>query len=50
MEYMNKVMKIYNSKDLIDNFTDVTQLHIKLIDTFNGKELKKLIAVHPFMN
>ena len=34
---------------MIDNFTDVTQLHLELIDTFNGKELEKLVSIHPFI-
>ena len=40
--------KFIIAKDLIDNFTDVTQIQFKLIDTFNGKELEKLAAIHPF--
>ena len=39
--YQNKEKeKFIIAKDLIDNFTDVTQLHLELIDTFNGKNLK----------
>ena len=48
--YQNKEKeKFIIAKDLIDNFTDVTQLHLELIDTFNGKELEKLVAIHPFI-
>ena len=48
--YQNKEKeKFVIAKDLIDNFTDVTQLHLELIDTFNGKELEKLVAIHPFI-
>ena len=47
--YQNKEKeKFIIAKDLIDNFTDVTQIQFKLIDTFNGKELEKLAAIHPF--
>ncbi len=40
--------KFIIAKDLKDNFTDVTQVNLKLIDTFNGKEFEKLVATHPF--
>ena len=47
--YQNKEKeKFIIAKDLIDNFTDVTQMKFELIDTFKGKELEKLAAIHPF--
>ena len=47
--YQNKEKeKFIIAKDLIDNFTDVTQIKFELIDTFKGKELEKLAAIHPF--
>ena len=47
--YQNKGKeKFIIAKDLIENFSNITQVKLELIDTFSGKDLEKLIAVHPF--
>ncbi len=45
----DKKDKFIIAKDLINNFTEVTKINLKLIDSFKGIELKGLIASHPFI-
>jgi len=42
--------KFIIAKDLINNFIEVTKINLKSLDSFNGRELKELVASHPLKN